>query len=104
MDYPEKIVEIYLKLNGFFTINHFSTLTQGFDNIDILALRIKNSQETAALKSAKNWPLALDDEFFKGLGMDPKKSTIGIIVQVDHKKDESVIDDNLFKGMVHFFG
>ena len=86
MNYPERIVEVYLGLNGFFAINNYSTMTQKHDGINILALRMKGNVETSAQKDVKGCPSFLDDSFFQGIGIDPKTNPIGLIVRVNPEK------------------
>lgn len=70
MNAPEKIVNLYLRLNGFFTMPHFTTLYEENNrHTDILAIRTPGSVE----KIKDKFVLNIDETFFEKLGKDRDK-------------------------------
>lgn len=98
---PEKIAKLYLRLNGFFTMSHFTILVRtGEDSsrhIDMLALKPKGSREKLKKDGKTIITLKLDDTFFEKIGNDPGKKTIGLIVEVKGNDDVSGIRKDLNK-------
>ena len=45
METTEKIASLYLRLNGFFLMPHFTTFVEDFKHVDLLGVRFKNSRE-----------------------------------------------------------
>jgi len=45
MKTTEKIVSLYLRLNGFFLMPHFTTFVGNFKHVDFLGVRLRNSME-----------------------------------------------------------
>lgn len=76
---PEKIAELYLRLNGFFVMSHFTMLTtQGQPkHIDLVAIRPRGSKVLV-----NNTPLDVDDSFFKKLKVDKDDDNVAIVAEV----------------------
>ena len=76
MNTPEKIVSVYLRLNGFFILNQFTHLPETGHSMesDLIAIRCPNSVEKVDEKE-----LQIDGKFFESLN---KKEVIGLIVEI----------------------
>lgn len=103
MNAPEKIVQAYLRLNGFFTIPYFSVLSESCSQIDFLAVRLGSSEERIGIKG--NFiSLDIDEKFLELLGAS-KMDTIGLVVEVKGGKGQhAVISDENFQYAKSFFG
>jgi hypothetical protein len=103
MNTPEKIVQAYLRLNGFFTIPYFSVLSKRCSHIDFLAVRLGGSEERIGIKGNLT-SLDIDEEFLQLLGVS-KRDTIGLVIEVKGGKSEHVaISDENFQYAKPFFG
>jgi len=78
MNTPEKIVSVYLRLNGFFTLNNFTHLPETGHSMesDMIAIRCPNSVEKVDEKN-----LQIDDKFFESGDLN-KNEVIGLIVEI----------------------
>ena len=107
MNTPEKIVSVYLRLNGFFTLNNFTHLPEKGQSMesDILAIRCPSSEEKVNGK-----PLQIDENFFTSCDLN-KNEVIGLIVEVkgDRKKTpfdplfsikDAELENDLNKGII----
>jgi len=100
---PEKIAQAYLRLNGFFTIPHFSVLTREGFQIDLLAIRLGNSEERIGAKGSLT-SLKVDEEFLQLLGAS-KSDTVGLVVEVKGGENEHAeISETKFEYARPFFG
>jgi hypothetical protein len=80
---PEKIGNLYLRLNGFFTMPHFTTLgKEDYRHTDILAVRLSGSVERVGDEA-----LEVDESFFKLLGKT-KEEVIPLIAEVKGGGDQ----------------
>jgi len=103
MNTPEKLAQAYLRLNGFFTIPHFTTLKEQGGHIDLLAVRLGGSQENVGIDS-NQMTLKIDTELLLKLGIT-KDDTIGLVIEVKStKRKQAKIDDNQFLYAKGFFG
>jgi len=92
---PEKIAELYLRLNGFFVMSHFVMLSKEgpHRHIDLVALRLKRSQEIINGK-----PLKVDKKFFEKLGVDKDEQSIAVVVEVKGGEQSGEVNlDNAYK-------
>ncbi len=84
MNTPEKIASVYLRLNGFFTLNNFTHLPEKGQSMesDILAIRCPSSEE-----KVNGEKLQIDENFFTSCKLN-KGEVIGLLVEVkgDRKK------------------
>jgi len=107
MNTPEKIASVYLRLNGFFTLNNFTHLPEKGQSMesDILAIRCPSSEEKVNGK-----PLQIDENFFTSCDLN-KNEVIGLIVEVkgDRKKTpfdplfsikDAELENDLSKGII----
>lgn len=101
MSVPEKIVQTYLRLNGFFTIPKFTILGAKAGHIDILAVRIGSSREIVGSK--RRVPLDIDWKFLELLGTS-EDQTIGLIVEVKGGEEEEEISSEHLERARPFFG
>jgi len=78
MNTAEKIVSVYLRLNGFFILNQFTHLpeTGHSKESDMIAIRCPNSEEKVDEKK-----LQIDDKFFVSSDLN-KNEVIGLIVEI----------------------
>lgn len=102
MNTPEKLVKTYLRLNGFFTISHFSVLEEKGSHADLLAARLGKSVEIVGPEDCRV-PLKIDDLFLKQLGVTPKDS-IGLVVEVKSGDKKARVSDKVFNYVKPFFG
>lgn len=103
MNAPEKIAQIYLRLNGFFTIPHFSVLSAEGSQIDLLAVRLGNSEERIGIDQNLT-ALKIDEEFLEILGAS-KSDTIGLVVEVKGgEKKHAEISNAKFEYAERFLG
>lgn len=103
MEPSEKIVNVYLRLNGFFIIPKFSVLVERATHVDILGMRIGNSEERVG-KNVNSIPLRIDDDFLKLLGIS-KNDDVGLVVEVKGGEEEhGEIPEKNFVYVIPFFG
>jgi hypothetical protein len=103
MNTPEKIAQAYLRLNGFFTIPHFTTLKEEGGHIDFLAVRLAGSQEKVGV-APNQIPLKIDEDLLSNLDVT-KDETIGLIIEVKGSKNKPAeIDELQFAYAKLFFG
>ncbi|MCK4475573.1 MAG: hypothetical protein KAU16_02505 [Methanophagales archaeon] len=78
MNTAEKIVSVYLRLNGFFVLNQFTHLPEfGYSmESDMIAIRCPNSEERV-----NGNKLQIDDKFFESCKLN-KNEAIGLIVEI----------------------
>jgi hypothetical protein len=78
MNTPEKIVSVYLRLNGFFILNQFTHLPESGYSIesDMIAIRCPNSVE----KVNRN-KLKIDENFFTSCNLN-KNEVIGLVIEI----------------------
>ncbi len=101
MNTPEKIAQAYLRLNGFFTIPHFTILKEQGGHIDFLAVRLGGSLEKVGVDSNQT-TLKIDENLLSKLDVN-KEDTIGLIIEVKGSKRESAkIDDIDFDWNYYF--
>ena len=93
MNTPEKLVQAYLRLNGFFTIPHFTVLKKKGGHIDFLAVRLGGSLEKVGVDSNQT-NLYIDENLLLKLSVN-KDDTIGLIIEVKGGKRESAKVDEL---------
>lgn len=76
---PEKVAELYLRLNGFFVMSHFVMLRSSghHKHIDLVALRPRGSRELINGAS-----LEVDNKFFQKLGVDKDNENVAIVAEV----------------------
>jgi len=91
-----------LRLNGFFTIPHFSVLQDDWTHIDLLAVRLGGSVEKVG-KGEERIPLRIDDEFL-GMLQASSDDTIGLIVEVKSGNEKARVSDVAFDYVKPFFG
>jgi hypothetical protein len=92
-----KITQAYLRLNGFFTLPHFTILEDQPSHVDFLAVRLPGSQEIV-----NNEPLLQDKDFLSKLG-NFSRDTIGLVVEVTGGvRDE--VNDRKFEYTKPFLG
>ena len=83
MNTPEKTVNLYLRLNGFFTMPHFTTLGEkDYRHTDILAVRLPGS-----IEQVRGIRLELDTSFFEFLGKE-EDEIIPLVAEVKGGSDE----------------
>ncbi|MDD5473449.1 MAG: hypothetical protein PHU34_04790 [Candidatus Methanoperedens sp.] len=105
MNTPEKIAQAYLRLNGFFTIPHFTLLKDNGTHIDFLAVRLGRSVEKVGV-TPNVFPLSIDEQLLSKLAVT-KNKTIGIVVEVKGgacRNNDTVNLDEKFKYAKPFFG
>lgn len=102
MNTPEKIVQTYLRLNGFFTLFHFSVLEEKGTHADLLAIRPGESIEAVGPEDYKV-PLNIDNSFLKQLGVTPK-DPIGLVVEVKSGDEKAGVTSRVFDYVKPFFG
>lgn len=103
MNTPEKIAQAYLRLNGFFTIPHFTLLKDDGTHIDLLAVRLGESVENVGVNS-DIFPLGIDESFLSKLGVT-KDDTIGVMAEVKGgERDSARVDVTKFNSAKSFFG
>lgn len=88
MNTPEKIVSVYLRLNGFFTLNNFTHLPEKGQSMesDILAIRCPNSEE-----KVNGVGLGTDKNFFPSCDLN-KNEVIGLLVEVKGDREKTPFD------------
>jgi len=101
MNVAEKIVQTYLRLNGFFTIPKFTILGSKAGHIDIIAVRIGSSKEIVG--SRKKIPLIIDTKFLELLE-ESDDETVGLIVEVKGGEVKEEISSEHFEQVKPFFG
>lgn len=102
MDPPERIVQVYLRLNGFFTISKFSILSGKASHIDMLAIRLGGSKEIVGSK--RKVPLKIDYELLKLLGVSENED-VGLVIEIKGGLNEqSQIPKENFEYTFPFFG
>ena len=95
MNTPEKIAQAYLRLNGFFTIPHFTVLKKKGGHIDFLAVRLGGSLERVGV-DLNQTTLKIDRNLLLKLGVS-KDDTIGLLIEVKGSKSESAkVDESHF--------
>lgn len=67
METTEKIVSLYLRLNGFFLMPHFTTFVGEFKHVDLLGVRFKNAAEKIG-----GYTLKVDEDFLARLNGNSK--------------------------------
>ena len=102
MNTPEKIAQAYLRLNGFFTIPHFTILNEQWRHIDLLAVRLSGSSEKIGIESNQT-TLKIDENLLSKLGIN-KDDTIGLIIEVKGGREHAKINDTKFAYGKLFFG
>lgn len=102
MNTPEKIVQAYIRLNGFFSIPQFTVLKGERNHIDFLAVRLGGSVENVGM-SHNTVSLKIDEQLLKKLGVT-KDDTIGIVVEVKGSKKPGRINTEIFEYAKSFFG
>lgn len=103
MNTPEKIAQAYLRLNGFFTIPHFSVLKDLRTHIDFLAVRLGGSSEKVGAGSVQPI-LEIDNELLSKLGVG-REETVGLVIEVKGGKyDHAEVTNNKFEYAKPFFG
>lgn len=102
MNTPEKIVQTYLRLNGFFTIPHFSILQDKGSHVDFLAVRLGSSEEKVG-KGENRELLSIDNKFLEKMG-GTKKDTVGLVVEVKGGDENAEVSDVNFDYVKPFFG
>ena len=102
MNTPEKIAQIYLRLNGFFTISHFSVLQDEWTHIDFLAVRLGRSMEKVG-KGKEGIPLKIDNDFLEKLDAS-HDDTIGLVVEVKGGNGRAKVTSAAFEYAKPFFG
>jgi hypothetical protein len=103
MNAPEKIAQAYLRLNGFFTVPHFTLLKDRGGHIDFLAVRLGGSKEKVGTES-HGVPLEIDEQFLSKLGVS-EDDTVGLVVEVKGgERDNARITDENFEYAKSFFG
>ena len=94
MNTPEKIVQTYLRLNGFFTIPHFSVLQDEWTHVDFLAVRLGGSVEKVR-KDKREFSLKIDTDFLKKLSIG-EEDTVGLVIEVKGGNERAVIRKSTF--------
>jgi len=102
MNTPEKIAQTYLRLNGFFTIPHFSILEDNWTHVDFLAVRLGGSVEKVG-KGENRIPLEIDINFLKALKIK-KEETVGLVVEVKSGNKKAKVKKSAFNYVKPFFG
>ena len=102
MNTPEKIAQTYLRLNGFFTIPHFSILQDDWGHVDFLAVRLGGSVEKVG-NADYRVPLKVDTDFLRIIGVTKRKS-VGLAVEVKSGDEEVEVGDVAFDYVKPFFG
>jgi len=103
MNTPEKIAQAYLRLNGFFTITHFTTLKERGGHIDLIAVRLGGSSENVGIEPNQT-TLEIDETLLSKLSVT-KDDTIGLIIEVKGgKRKPAKVDDIKFAYAKNFFG
>ena len=103
MNTPEKITQVYLRLNGFFTIPQFTTLKEKGGHIDFLAVRLAGSLERVGV-APNQTILQIDEDLLLKLGVT-KDEMIGLIIEVKGGKVTSAkVDKAQFDYAKTFFG
>jgi hypothetical protein len=102
MNTPEKIAQTYLRLNGFFTIPHFSILQDDWGHVDFLAVRLGGSVEKVG-KGEDRIPLKLDTDFFEKMEI-MEGDTVGLIVEVKSGEERAEVTDVAFNYVRPVFG
>ena len=103
MNTPEKIAQSYLRLNGFFTIPHFTILKENGGHIDLLAVRLGGCIEKVGVDSNQR-SLSIDDDLLSKLGVN-EDETIGLIIEIKGGKNDSArVDELQFTYAKLFFG
>ena len=98
MNTPEKIAQAYLRLNGFFTIPHFTILKENGGHIDLIAVRLGGSIEKVGV-DPNRISLSIDDVLLSKFGVN-EAETIGLIIEIKGGKNDSA---NLTVGRTHKF-
>jgi len=102
MNTSEKIVQTYLRLNGFFTIPPFSLLQDEWTHVDFLAVRLGGSQEKVG-KSNDRVPLQIDTDLLRELEAG-SEDTIGLVIEVKSGDEEAIVSETVFDYVKPFFG
>lgn len=99
---PEKIVQVYLRLNGFFTISKFSILGKESSDIDMLAIRLGGSKEIVG--DRRKIPLKIDNELLKLLNVSEDED-IGLVIEIKGGINQySHIPKENYEYILPFFG
>lgn len=99
MNTPEKIANLYLRLNGFFTMPHFTTLgEEEHRHTDILAVRLPGSAEQVG-----DAVLQVDKCFFDVLGRTTDE-TIPLVAEVKGGRGKVGDRDKLVGYLKTMFG
>ena len=101
MNTPEKIAQAYLRLNGFFTIPHFTVLKENGGHIDLLAVRLGGCSESVGVGSNQK-QLGIDNDLLSKLGIN-KSITIGLVIEVKGGNNSVDINDSQFAYSKSFF-
>jgi len=103
MNTPEKIAQAYIRLNGFFTIPHFTILKEQWRHIDLLAVRLGGSSEKVGIVSNQT-TLKIDEYLLSKLGVSID-DTIGLIIEVKgSERKPAKVDGIKFAYAKLFFG
>jgi len=100
MNTAEKIVSVYLRLNGFFILNQFTHLPESGHSheSDLIAIRCPNSEEIVNGKI-----LQIDENFFTRCGLN-KDEIIGLIVEIKAPKVKPKFKQKKKEYAKKFFG
>ncbi len=104
MNCPEKISGVYLRLNGFFLLPHF-TLFDGnnHSHVDFLGLRPPEGKE-----NCQGLDLPVDRKLFDTIkdliGNNPLSQLLGAIVEVKGGKVEEIVSEGHRRYAKNFFG
>lgn len=107
MNTPEKIAQAYLRLNGFFTIPHFTVLKNNGTHVDFLAVRLGGSIEKVGV-APNRIPIEIDEKLLSKLGIN-ENQTIGLVVEVRGgeirgEREQVSIEESKFEYAESFFG
>ncbi len=100
MNTAEKIVSVYLRLNGFFILNQFTHLPKSghSQESDLIAIRCPNSKEIVNGKR-----LQIDENFFTRCVLN-KDKIIGLIVEIKAPAVKPTFKSEKIEYAKKFFG
>lgn len=104
MNTAEKIVSVYLRLNGFFILNQFTHLHESghTQESDLIAIRCPKSEEIVN-QDEINGKLQIDEVFFTNCNLN-KEEVIGLIAEIKAPEVELTFKPEKIEYAKNFFG
>jgi hypothetical protein len=103
MNAPEKIVNTYFRLNGFFLLPQFTNfLGEQYNHVDLIALRPPSGREVV-----RGIAFPVDMEFFdclKGWTVNPTDILLGVVAEIKGNQEREIPIQAHMDYAIEFFG